>query len=333
MKRFLFLRLACVALLFTAAATGLRAQEVPTPQFLLTWGKRGDQPGEFYSPIGIAISKKDEVYVTDLNNSRLQRFDAQGKYLGGFDLPRDTPERKSSQAGGIAVDEAGLIYTSYMQQHKIRVYQPDGKLVREWGTQGDGDGELYGPGGLALAPGWSLFVADQRNHRVQKLTRDGKFLAKWGEHGTLPGQFDGKEPRGSRFGGPHFVSRDGAGRIYTTEGVSGRIQQFSPEGKPLLAWGDKGNGPGGFGAYSFGSLKNTFGPIAVAVDPRDRVWVSSLNDRVQCFTPEGKLLMAITARGNGPGQLAKPHGMAFDSHGDLYVADAGNQRIQKFRVP
>ena len=68
-------------------------------------GPRVSGRGEFSSPIGVAINRKDEVYVTDLNNARLQKFTADGKHLGGFDLPRDTPQRKSSQAGGIAVDD------------------------------------------------------------------------------------------------------------------------------------------------------------------------------------------------------------------------------------
>ncbi len=56
----------------------LPAGEVKQPKFVLAWGKKGDKEGEFYSPIGIAISKKDEVYVTDLNNARLQEFTAHG---------------------------------------------------------------------------------------------------------------------------------------------------------------------------------------------------------------------------------------------------------------
>ena len=70
----------------------LIAGEVKEARFLLSWGTKGDQPGEFSSPIGIAISAKDEVFVTDVNNARLQRFTADGKHLGGFDLPRDTPD-------------------------------------------------------------------------------------------------------------------------------------------------------------------------------------------------------------------------------------------------
>jgi len=68
-------------------------------------------------------------------------------------------------------------------------------------------------------------------------------------------------------------------------------------------------------------------------DKHDRIWVSSLNDRVQVFRAEGKFLFGIGDTGDEPGHFHKPHGMAVDSKGYLYVADAGNQRIQKFEVP
>jgi len=316
-----------------SASTAYAAGAATKPKFLFAWGKKGSKPGEFYSPIGIAITPKDEVFVTDLNNARVQKFSAQGKYLGGFDLPWDAVGRKSTIIGGIAVDHAGQIYLAFMNQHKIGVYTEKGKLVRQWGKKGKADGEFNQPGGIVLAAGDTLYVTDQCNHRVQKFTRGGKFLAKWGGHGKKPGQFDGFEPAGSRFGGPHFLAQDSKGRLYTTEGVHGRVQQFAPDGKVLAAWGDKGDQPGGFGAYRFGKLKNTFGPIGVAVDRRDRVWVSSLNDRVQCFTTLGRYLMGISGAGKGQGQFTHPHGMAFDSKNRLYVADAGNQRIQVFELP
>ena len=69
------------------------------------------------------------------------------------------------------------------------------------------------------------------------------------------------------------------------------------------------------------------------MDRHDRVWVSSLNDRVQLFTAEGMFLLGIGGTGKGPGQFVRPHGMALDSKWHLYVADAGNQRIQKFEIP
>jgi sugar lactone lactonase YvrE len=322
-----------VLALCLAAPSEAASQQPSAAKPVLAWGTKGDKLGEFHSPIGIAISAKGEIFVTDNNNGRVQRFDTAGKHTGGFDLPWDNPKRKSTQAGGIAVDKDGLIYLGFMQQHKIGVYAADGKLVREWGTKGAGDGELNQPGGIVLLGDGTLIVADQCNHRIQKFTTEGKFLAKWGEHGKKPGQFDGIEPVGSRFGGPHFLALDSKGRVYTTEGVHGRVQQFTLLGKHLAVWGDKGTQPGGFGDLKTGYAKHGFGPIGVMVDKHDRVWVSSLNDRVQAFTPQGNFLLGIGGTGKEPGQFARPHGMAMDSQGFLYVCDAGNQRVQKFEVP
>jgi sugar lactone lactonase YvrE len=234
--------------------------------------------------------------------------------------------------GGLAVDDDGTAYLSLMNQDKVQVYAESGKLLREWGKRGAGDGDLRQPGGIVLAPGGTVYVADQGNHRIQIFDTEGKFRGKWGEHGSGPGQFGGNETNGSRFGGPHFLARDSQGRIYTTEGTMGRVQQFSPDGKPLLAWGDKCDQPGGFGAMKTGFSKNSFGPIGVFEDRKDRVCVSSLNDRVQLFTTGGEFLLGLGDTGTDPGRFARPHGMAIDSKGYFFVADAGNQRIQKFEI-
>jgi sugar lactone lactonase YvrE len=115
-------------------------------------------------------------------------------------------------------------------------------------------------------------------------------------------------------------------------GTHGRVQRFSPKGVGETGWGSELNEPGGFGALETGFSKNPFGPIAVFLDDNDRVWVSSLNDRVQAFSTDGKFLYGIGNSGNGPGQFLRPHGMAMDSKGHLYVCDSSNQRIQKFKI-
>jgi DNA-binding beta-propeller fold protein YncE len=219
-----------------------------------------------------------------------------------------------------------------MNQHRMAVYSPAGEQLREWGRKGTTDGEFNQPGGVVLRADNTLVVADQCNHRVQVFSTEGKFLSQWGEHGTKPGQFGGLEPAGSRFAGPHFLTQDSQGRLYTTEGVLGRIQQFSAAGTVLATWGDKAQEPGAFGEYNFGNLKNTFGPIGVFADHQDRLWVSSLNNRVQGFTTEGKFLYRIDGS-SAESPFSHPHGMAMDSEGYLYIADSGNQRIVKFSLP
>lgn len=248
------------------------AGEVIQGKVVLTWGEPGDKPGEFHSPIGLAMNSRDELFVTDLNNARVQKFSENGTYLGQFDLPRDVPNRKTNIVGGIALDPEGQIYLSFMVQHKLVVYTETGKLVREWGKRGKAEGEFQQPGGIVVAPTGEVYVADQGNHRIQVFTKEGMYLGQWGEHGSQLGQFGGDGPAGSRFGGPHFLSRDSQGRFYTTEGTLGRVQQFSAEGKPLLAWGNKGDQPGGFGSLQTGFSKTSFGPVGVYVDRHDRVW-------------------------------------------------------------
>ena len=320
----------CALVVLALNGTSLHAVE-DAIVFVAEWGGKGDADGQFHSPIGIAISKHDVLYVTDLNNARIQKFDTDGEFLGGFALPSDIEERKHSQTPGIAIDDNGLIYVSFMLQHRISVFSDSGEVVRAWGTLGNGPGQLNGPGGLALGKDNVLYVADQRNHRIQVFSSTGEYIKAWGDHGTEIGQFGGLEPNGSRFGGPHFVAMDFESRLYTTEGTGSRVQRFDENGKADLTWGNAGNEPGGFGALKTGFSKNPFGPIAIMVDRSDRVWVSSLNDRVQAFSPDGEFLFGIGTTGDGPAEFSRPHGMAMDSEGHLYVCDSSNHRIQKFK--
>ena len=50
-------------------------------------------------------------------------------------------------------------------------------------------------------------------------------------------------------------------------------------------------------------------------------------------TARGTGVAAAGSPGKEPGHWARPHGMAMDSKGYVYVADAGNERVQKFEVP
>ena len=50
--------------------------------FELEWGVSGkDKPGMFLNPQNLAIDSENNIYVTDLGNSRIQKFDDQGNYI------------------------------------------------------------------------------------------------------------------------------------------------------------------------------------------------------------------------------------------------------------
>lgn len=306
------------------------------PRFVRGWGRKGSQEGEFDFPIGIAINRADEVYVTDFTNARVQTFSADGKFLSEFAV--------SPFPGGIALDHEGNIYIAHggippskfdkpRERDKIAVFDPSGKLLREWGKFGPGDGDFDMPGGIAISHDGRVYVADQCNRRIQVFDRNGKFLTKWGHKGFKPGEFGGDPHPKAFFAGPTFLACDKDGNLFTTEAPLCRIQKFSPTGEPLLTWGSTEAGPGKFGDYFTAfEQKNMRGPTGICFDSAGHLWTNAIGGRIQRFTEKGEYLNGFGTEGTEPGEFYAPHGLAIDSKGCLYIVDAFNHRIQKFEV-
>ena len=315
----------------------------PTP-FLLKWGKPGTGQGEFDFPIGVAVNEIDEVVVADFYNNRIQRFTADGKFLDEFPT--------APFPGGIAIDGEGNLYVAHFGlapatkrnppdgkrfRDQIAVYSPKGKLLRQWGKTGKGDGEFNQPGHIALSKDGKVYVSDQLNRRIQVFDTEGKFLFKWGQQGAKPGEFGASAHPLQFIGGPTFLALDRHGNLYVTEAKECRVQKFSADGTPLLLWGKAGNGPGEFGGPFSGykgrePVVGFHGPMGICVDKQDRVWVVAMSGRIQQFSDKGNFIRGFGGEGTRPGECYAPHGMCIDRHGRLYIADSFNHRVQKFDV-
>jgi DNA-binding beta-propeller fold protein YncE len=320
-----------------APAPGRCTEVVATvPRFVLEWGSRGSEPGQFDFPIGIAINRADEVFVTDFTNARVQKFSSEGKFLAAFPV--------SPFPGGIALDRDENLYIAHAgippsrydeprKRDKIAVFSREGKPQREWGKFGTGDGEFDMPGGIAISRDGRIYVADQCNRRIQVFDTQGKFLAKWGRKGFQPGEFGGNPHPKAFFAGPTFLACDGEGNLYTTEAPLCRVQKFNSAGTHLAAWGSNEAKPGGFGGYFTAfQQQNMRGPTGMCFDAHGRLWINAIGGRIQQFTAAGQYLSGFGEEGTDPGKFYAPHGLAIDSHGSLYIADAFNHRIQKFAV-
>ena len=60
--------------------------------------------------------------------------------------------------------------------------------------------------------------------------------------------------------------------------------------------------------------------------------IKRANHRFQVFSSDGELKNVVGSFGSGDAEFNRPTGMAVDNHGDIYVADWGNNRVQMFNA-
>jgi sugar lactone lactonase YvrE len=290
----------------------------PTPvtltcgTFLTRWGKAGSGDGQFNTIISLAVDGSGNVFVADLYNNRVQKFDNNGLFLttwgsaGGGDGQFYGP-------WGIAVDGSGNVFVADTDDYynaRIEKFDNTGKFLATWGSYGTGDGQFYAPEGVAVDASGNVFVADSGNDRIEKFDNTGKFLATWGGPGTGDGQFDASW-------GPYGVAVDGSGNVFVADAGNQRIEKFDNTGKFLATWGSYGTGDGQFNY-----------PSGVAVDGSGNVFVvDGDTNRVQVFDNTGTFLTKWGTGSDGP------NAVAVDGSGNVFGADGIDDHIQKFACP
>ena len=95
-----------VVLLFIVTACSGGGPSTPPPTFLLQWGLSGTGEGQFDGPRGLAVDPQGNVYVADINNSRIQKFAADGAFLAQWEQS-GSGEGQFAFPAGVAVGGQG----------------------------------------------------------------------------------------------------------------------------------------------------------------------------------------------------------------------------------
>ena len=216
----------------------------------------------------------------------------------------------------ITIDASNAIWVADVALHQVFKLSRDGKLLLSLGERakpGEDQRHFNRPSDVAIAPDGSIFVSDgYGNNRIVKFDSTGRFQRQWGTKGSRPGQFQL----------PHSLTIDAQRRVWIVDRGNARVQAFDLDGGFLFEW----RGP------PFVSPQS----IDVAAD--GHVFVVELGNEpppdeagVWVLNREGMSVERIGRFGNYDGQFVDPHWLALDRHGNIYVADFGGRRVQKFK--
>ncbi len=151
------------------------------------WGDRGTKQGEFNTPHSIATDAKDNIYVADRGNRRIQVFDTNGTFLREIkiDVPvpptadpwmgnPPSPQQAEAQSGApwaicITPGPTQYLYSSDGYPGRIYKLSLDGKVLGVMGGSGRQLKQFGWIHEMACPSENVLYVAEILNWRVQKL--------------------------------------------------------------------------------------------------------------------------------------------------------------------
>jgi len=127
---------------------------------------KGSADGQFLFPTYVTLDRDGNVYVSDTLNSRVQKFDPDGKYLdhygergngwGMFDKPK-----------GVALDSFGNLYVVDTGWSNVQIFNPKKQILLFFGGRGQIPGMLGNPTSIFIDKNNRIYVGDSLNHRVE----------------------------------------------------------------------------------------------------------------------------------------------------------------------
>jgi sugar lactone lactonase YvrE len=245
--------------------------------------------------------------------------------------------------GPLAVSSRGDVFALSAGDYVVIHLTPAGEIPAGWDAAG------RRPAGIATDPaGSTVYITESDLGNVSVFLASGAFRGPFASEGTGPGQLVN----------PVAIARDAANNVYVGDSVHG-IQKFNsarrvvevvdapPGGTSLALAGPDGivlavAAPGLPSVVRYTTSLEPTGSFAlpagvgfpqIAVDSIGDIYVSDqAADLIYQYAASGHFLTAFGGLGTSLGSLNQPSGLGIDGSDNLYAADTGNARIQKFAL-
>lgn len=202
-------------------------------------------------------------------------------------------EGQFTEPSGVAVNAQNDVIVADTNNHRIQIFDKEGRFKFQFGECGKRDGQLLYPNRVAVVRTSGDIIVTERSptHQIQIYNQYGQFVRKFGANIL-------QHPRG--------VTVDNKGRIVVVECKVMRVIIFDQTGAVL---------------QKFGCSKHLEFPNGVVVNDKQEIFIS--DNRAHCvkvFSYEGAYLRQI----GGEGITNYPIGVGINAAGEILIADNHN---------
>ncbi|HYO81474.1 MAG TPA: hypothetical protein VES20_08745, partial [Bryobacteraceae bacterium] len=237
----------------------------------------------------------------------------------------------------IAITRQGVMYVADTLNHAVRRIDLKTRRITtvagtgEKGFSGDGGAgtraTFNGTFGIALNPGQtSLYIADLNNRRVRMLDLNTGTVTTIAGNGESGEPADGSEAAHSPLIDPRAVAVDSNGNVYILERRGNALRVVDAKGRIRTV-------------IRPGSITPDLnGPKHLCIDGNGGVIIAdSENHLIRGYEPSSGTVVTLAGTGEKGRKLEesdplksalnRPHGVAVDRSGALYISDSDNHRV------
>jgi trimeric autotransporter adhesin len=321
-------------------------------------GGAATNAGLFF-PNAVLVDKAGNLLISDSNNNRIRRVDTNGiittvagNGLGYLSFnPYLVGDGGAATNGslyypsGLALDTNGNLFICDYQNNRIAKVGTNGiittvagipDIIGGFGPEGPTFpatlSRLSNPSGVAVDSSNNLYIADTYNYRIRKVNGNGIISTVVG-NGNSGYSGDGGAPTSAKISTPMAVAVDAARNLFVVDSGNHCIRKV---GTNNIIKTIAGNGVAGFsGDTGFATNASLVSPQNATVDAIGNLFIADTgNNRIREVGTNG-VIATVAGSALNDGDLAtnatinSANGIAFDSAGNLYIADSSNNRIRK----